>query len=201
MIIFVNKLKIIIMKKIALLLVFVTLISIPSFAQFGIKAGMNFAKMTDADNSINNFQAGIFWDKDFIPLLKFRLGLDYSPKGGSYTLIGSSSTDISLNYLELPVLAKVKLGPVYGLGGFYGAYAMNGTTTIAGIESDVNFDNVSRWDAGMKFGLGFQLKLGPVGAFIQGGYSFGFIDLDKTGTDELKNSSVLSFSLGVLLGN
>ncbi len=189
------------MKKITLLLALITIISVSSFAQFGIKAGMNFAKMTDADNSINNFQAGVFWDKGFIPLLKFRIGLDYSPKGGSYDVVGVTTTDINMNYLELPVLAKVKLGPVYGLGGFYGAYAMNGTTTVIGVETDVNFDNVSRWDAGMKFGLGAQFKLGPLGAFIQGGYSFGFVDLDKTGTDEMKNTGVLSFSVGVLLGN
>jgi len=188
------------MKKIVLLLVFITLVSIPSFAQLGVKAGMNFAKMTDVDESLNNFQGGIFIDKDFIPLIKFRIGLDYSPKGGVFTDIIDAETQI--NYLELPVLAKVKLGPIYALGGVYGAYAMSGTNTIAGVESDIDFDNVSRWDAGMKFGLGFQLKLGPIGAFIQSEYSFGFVDLNKLNTgDEVKNTGVLSVSVGVLLGN
>jgi len=189
------------MKKITLLLVFITIISIPSFAQFGVKAGMNFAKMTDLDESLSNFQGGIFWDKDFIPLLDFRVGLDYSPKGGSLS-DANSSIETQLNYLELPVMAKLKLGPVYALGGLYGAYAMSGTYTILNVEEDLDFDNVSRWDAGMKFGLGFQLKLGPIGAFIQGGYSFGFVDLNKSSAGgELKNTSVLSVSVGVLLGN
>ncbi len=193
------------MKKITLLLVFITTISISSFAQLGVKAGMNFAKMTDADNTLNNLQAGVFMDKDFIPLIKIRVGLDYSPKGAAFeSSLMNSSTQI--NYLELPVLVKVKLGPLYGLGGVYGAYAMNGTSTVtvAGVEteSDLNFDNISRWDAGMKFGLGAQFKLGPLGAFVQGAYSFGFNDLNTSGMGgELKNTSVLSFSVGVLLGN
>lgn len=190
------------MKKIILLFVTFFAISFVSNAQFGIKAGMNFAKMTDADNTVNNFQAGIFWDKNLIPLLKFRIGLDYSPKGGEYELMGASVSTTNINYMELPVLAKVKLGPVYGLGGFYGAYALNGTTTALGIEKDIDFNNISRWDAGMKFGLGAQFKLGPAGAFIQGAYSFGFMDLNTTGLgNELKNTGVLSFSVGVLLGN
>lgn len=193
------------MKKITLLLVFITIISIPAFAQLGLKVGMNFAKMTNADKSLNNFQAGIFMDRDFIPLLKFRIGLDYAPKGAAFesSLINSTT---QINYLELPVLAKVKLGNLYGLGGFYGAYAISGTSTVtvAGVktESDINFDNMSRLDAGMKFGLGAQFKLGPLGAFAQGSYSFGFIDLNTSGVGgELKNTGVLSFSVGVLLGN
>ncbi len=190
------------MKKIILLVVAFFAVSFVSKAQFGIKAGMNFAQMSEANNTVDNFQAGIFWDKDLIPLLKFRIGLDYSPKGGEYELLSSATASTKINYLELPVLAKVKLGPVYGLGGFYGAYAMNGKTTIGSLEEDVDFDYISHWDAGMKFGLGFQLKLGPVGAFVQGGYSFGFVNLNTSGLgEELKNTSVLSFSLGILLGN
>ncbi|MCF6242022.1 MAG: PorT family protein [Bacteroidales bacterium] len=196
------------MKKITLLLVFTTAIGISSFAQLGVKAGMNFAKMTDADKSLNNPQAGVFMDKDFIPLIKIRIGLDYSPKGAvsEYTLLGvTTKNEIQINYLELPVLAKVKLGPLYGLGGVYGAYAMNGINTVivsgTETESDIDFDNVKRWDAGMKFGLGVQFKLGPLGAFAQTAYSFGIVDLNKSGGDELKNTGVLSFSVGVLLGN
>ena len=54
-------------------------------------------------------------DKDLIPLLDLRLGVDYSPKG-SRQENGNDFDQLQLNYLEIPIQAKIKLGPVYALG-------------------------------------------------------------------------------------
>ena len=193
------------MKKALLLITLGLLLGLSSKAQIGIKAGMNFAQQSGNDQTgysektLDNFQFGIFTHKDLIPLLKIRVGLEYAPKGTKWEN-DSSYNQTTFNYLELPVLARVKLGPVYALGGFYGAYAMNGKIETEIDDSDADFDELSRWDYGMKFGLGFQLGLGPIHAFVETDYSFGFQNINKTaGGDDIKNS-VLGVSVGVLLG-
>ncbi|MBN1253100.1 MAG: hypothetical protein JXR51_02465, partial [Bacteroidales bacterium] len=66
------------MKKIFLLVVFSLSLAALSTAQFGVKAGMNFAKMSGAEIdgldqvSLNNFHAGVFMEKDIIPLINIR---------------------------------------------------------------------------------------------------------------------------------
>ncbi len=84
--------------------VFITIVSIPSFAQFGVKAGMNFAKMSTAPEFyLNNFQGGVFLDKSVFALFDFRIGLSYSPKGykDEVILLGASSyvNTLQLNYM------------------------------------------------------------------------------------------------------
>jgi len=199
------------MKKILLLIAVSLIVSVSSMAQIGIKGGMNFAKLSGlsipgaSETTLNNFQFGVFTHKDIIPLLKLRIGLDYSPKGSKWES-GSDYVQATYNYLELPVLARVKLGPIYGLGGFYGAYAMSGKSklSLAGIdvEDDIDFDadEISRWDYGMKFGLGFQLGLGPIHAFAEVDYSFGFQNLNKASAGNDIKSNVIGVSVGVLLG-
>jgi len=73
-------------------------------------------------------------------------------------------------------------------------------TNIESNDIDFDVDEISRFDYGMKFGLGFQLGLGPIHAFAEIDYSFGLYNLNKVATeDEIKNS-VIGVSIGVLLG-
>jgi len=199
-------------KNLFILIAAIFLLSIQSQAQIGLHVGYNFSKLsgitvpTGVDETyLSSFTAGAFYDKGLIPLLGVRIGLMYSPKG-SHLESGDDYSKNILNYLELPVLAKVKLGPLYGLGGFYGAYALSGKSkySIAGVEEseDLDFDanDIKRMDFGMKFGLGLQFGLGPVHIFAQGDYSFGLNNLNDSGIgNEIKNN-VIGVSAGVLLG-
>lgn len=183
-------------------------------AQIGVKLGYNFAKQTgdiakipgvdDAKTSMKGICVGAFFDKDIIPLLDIRVGIDYSPKG---LKVGKDNTynEMRINYLEIPIQAKLKLGPVYALGGVYGAYAMNGknTTSLLGkkTETDIKFDDNdnTRMDFGLKFGAGVQIGLGPLHAFGQVEYSYGIANISKVDKISVHNS-VLSVSIGVILG-
>ena len=197
------------MKKTILLVALSLVMGFSAKAQLGIKAGVNFSKMSNVNSSdekfLYNLQAGVFMDKDIIPLVDLRFGLNFSPKGSRVEVDADNYVRSTISYLEIPVLAKVKLGPVYALGGFYGAYALNGNTELmlVGIETntEIDFDNaeLSKLDFGMTFGLGVQFGIGPLHIFAQTEYSLGMKNLNTVVGDEVKNS-VIGVSIGVLLG-
>ena len=197
------------MKKVLFIAIFSLSFAVISNAQIGVKAGMNFAKMSgfnlDNEKILTNIHAGVFMDKDIIPLLNLRFGLNYSPKGFKYDVDSENYGQGTFNYIEIPVLAKVKLGPLYALGGFYGAYALNGKFEWTELgedgSEDVNFsdDEISQLDYGMMFGLGMQIGLGPLHVFGQVDYSYGLKNLNTGDGDDIKNS-VIGVSVGVLIG-
>ena len=197
------------MKKILFVAIFSLSFVVVSNAQIGVRAGMNFAKTDginlDNEKFLTNFHLGAFMDKDIIPLLKLRFGLNYSPKGFKYDTDDDNNSQTVYNYLEIPILAKIKLGPLYALGGVYGAYALNGQTegVVAGVNVDgeVDFDvsNISKSDYGMMFGIGMQVGLGPLHVFGQVDYSYGLKNLNEGIGDDIKNN-VIGVSVGVLIG-
>jgi hypothetical protein len=197
-------------RKIILLVGTFLFLSVSIHAQLGIHLGYNMAKLNGADapagakeKYLGNISGGAFFDKDIIPFLDIRIGAMYSPKGFRWEVDGSNSLKTTLNYIEVPVLAKIKIGPVYALGGAYGAYALNGKSklTDAGIETkeDVDFDVVKRFDYGLKFGVGAQAGLGPIHIFAQVDYTFGLQNINDGPGDEMKNN-VIGASAGILIG-
>ena len=185
-------------------------ISSQTNAQLGVKLGYNFAKISGADGSgtdeksVNNVLLGAFFEKDLIPLLDLRVGAEFSPKG--IRLEGGGDFDqIKINYLEIPVQAKLKIGPVYALGGVYGAFALKGENEYeysgVGGTDEIDFDDweLKKFDYGMKFGGGFQFGFGPLKAYTQAEYSFGLQNISKTDGEEWKNN-VFSVSAGVVVG-
>ncbi len=212
------------MRKILLVtLIMVFALGYKANAQIGVKLGYSFARQTENVNkieaiklddykkSLGSFCAGVFFDKDLIPLIDLRIGLDYAPKGSKFEGENLDIGDVKINYLEMPVLAKVKLGPVYGLGGVYAAYAMNGKYSfdvpgrlgdaLEKIEGDYKFDDndMKRMDYGLKFGAGVQMGLGPLKAFVQAEYSYGLANISKVDGVSTHNSA-LALTAGILLG-
>jgi hypothetical protein len=199
-------------RKIILLVGTFLFISFSIHAQLGLQIGYNMAKMIGAEvpvgaseKYLGNISGGAFFEKDIIPFLDIRIGVMYSPKGMRWEVDNDNSLKATLNYIEVPVLAKIKIGPVYALGGAYGAYALNGKSkfTAAGIETktDIDFDadEIKRFDYGLKFGLGAQAGLGPIHLFAQVEYTFGLQNINDGQGDEMKNS-VIGASAGVLIG-
>ncbi len=216
----------------------ITLLSVFAFgytadAQIGFKLGYLFSKQTgevaglstlkdakkdDYKKSQGAMCAGVFFDSKLAPLIGLRVGLDYAPKGykiksdkleglGS---LGEIEANSKINYLEIPVLAKVKIGPVYGLGGVYAAYAINGKFSIDKVPDivqkylkpqDYDFDDkdYKRMDYGLKFGAGLQMGLGPLHAFAQVEYSYGLANISQI-KDFSAHNSALAITVGVLLG-
>ena len=158
------------MKKSLLALAFAVTILGTANAQFGIKAGVNIATMAeegkdvtrnDIENkSIVGAVLGIAYEMNVAGIFSIQPELLYSQSGGSnsYTLLGAyTKTKYKINYLELPVLAKLKFGNKngngvgihiaagpwlgYALNGHYSSKTTLGETVISEVDRDYSFDN------------------------------------------------------------
>jgi hypothetical protein len=104
------------MRKIVLTIV--TLLPLLSMAQFGIKAGVNFANVTNASdiNSDNTtgFLAGIFLAPPSKGIISSRTELLYSRQGYNYKT-GTNTGTVNLDYIMLPQLMSINITKFFSI--------------------------------------------------------------------------------------
>ena len=104
----------------------------------------------------------------------------------------NQETQIRFNTLDVPLLARLHLcdiylnaGPVvsYNLGG---RVKTEGTETLEASKTKMNFgdgaESYSRWDAGLQFGLGYEIQLKKSRLLLDFRYHYGMVDMGN-GTD------------------
>lgn len=151
-----------------------TLFAAPAFSQgpvFGVKGGLNYTNLAGLDADDNNarvgFNAGVFGRTDPSSVFGVQAELLYSTKGNHTTYhaffgLVDQDVDFNLNYLELPVMASLRLAEIVDiqLGG-YAAYLTSAkvkTSGDLGSDSDVlDKDNFKSIDAGIAGGVAFNL--------------------------------------------
>ena len=83
-----------------------------SYSQFGIKAGLNFAKVTKASNingdNTAGFHAGVFLAPKTKTVLGFRSELIYSRQGYDFKS-GTTTGSVKLDYILLPQLMEINI--------------------------------------------------------------------------------------------
>ncbi|MGD1842130.1 MAG: porin family protein [Thermonemataceae bacterium] len=199
------------MKRISVLLAIIVLsfITITStFAQnatIGIKGGLNLSNLytdnADDENVRAGFHAGFVADIPASDYFSIRPELLYSGKGmeGDYNIVGFQGTQrFSLHYIEVPVLAVLKLGEYIELhGGMYGAYLLSANIETEGSfdsSEELDTDNFQRFDWGLAVGGQVNLIEG-LGVGIR--YNRGFADVADSNTTEAflgdAKNSVLQF--------
>ncbi|MBV1924219.1 MAG: porin family protein [Flavobacteriaceae bacterium] len=167
------------MKKLVLI-VFTALLSTATFAQgvdFGIKAGANFATLTDASGLDNKtgFVIGVFGGIKFNDNIAIQADLLYSQQGAD-PKIG----DLDLDYVNVPVVLRyfvfkglnLQAGPQFGF-----------------IVEDSDIDAES-FDLTGVAGVGYDL---PMGIRLAARYNFGLTDVVK---DSGSKNSVFNLSVG-----
>lgn len=113
--------------------------------------------------------------------------------------ISDDFTQLTANYLEIPLLAKAQFGGEkfkgYAVLGPYAGYWIGGKTktTILGAESNesIEFDNdinddgyrQNRLDFGLSGGIGMQYAIGRGNIFLDARYDFGLSDRNKYETE------------------
>lgn len=190
------------------------LLSMPAYAQlsFGLKGGVNVAEFsiqeqgaTIPQSSINGFTLGAVLEIGITDNIFIQPEAIFLQKGSELnTALAEIKTNV--NYLDIPVLLKIKLlntkllninvlgGPSFGL-------ALNGEETTAGGQTiDINFggDNgLKRFDLGINAGGGVGINLGSIGVFGDVRYLFGVSDISEDANREIKNKG-LNLSVGLI---
>lgn len=133
------------------------------FAQFGIKAGLNFANISKVDDLNNSsrtgFHAGIFLAPASKKILSSRTELIFSRQGYNFKT-GNKEGAVNLNYIVLPQLMGINITKYVQIqiGGQI-AYLLNakvdsGTTTSTGNNTyDQIMDYYNRFDYGLAGGV------------------------------------------------
>lgn len=106
------------MKRISTLLLFIVAAATANAQSLGIKAGANFSNIIKSgDEEFNTefkpgFHAGLTVDIPLISGLSFAPELMYSQKGykisGQLPVVGDYESSITTNFVEIPVLLKIK---------------------------------------------------------------------------------------------
>jgi hypothetical protein len=138
---------------------------------FGVKAGLNYTNLAGIDADDNNarvgFNAGVFGRTDPEQSVGLQAELLYSAKGNHTkynTFFGliDQDVDFNLNYLELPVLASLRLADIVDiqLGG-YAAYLLSAKVSTSGDlgsgDDELDKDDFKSIDAGIAGGVAFNL--------------------------------------------
>lgn len=177
-----------------ILIILILFISANSFGQeldFGIKAGVNFATITDAKDLQNKtgFQAGIFAGIKFNDNVGLQADILYSQQGAEF-----DAGKFDLTYVNVPVVLKVYLikglnlqaGPQFG-------FLVNDDVRFDILEGDVSSDfklETEKTDLSMIVGTGYDF---PFGIRVDARYNFGLKNVNKN--VEGKNQ-VISLALG-----
>ena len=170
-----------------------------SFAQTsraGIKGGLNVSKLYINDASDENarygFNVGVFGQPLSTEAFAVQLELLYSTKGSEAHYNGLFSQDVSynLNYLELPVLAVIKLGEDAELhAGAYASYLLNANIAYQGLVNgtqEIDKGNLKSMDYGLIGGMGLNLGNVQIGAR----FSYGLVKIaDSTNAQLLLGDS------------
>lgn len=182
------------MKKIVLVAVIaiISMAGVNAQTSFGAKAGLNVANLIGdvTDNkSLIGFNVGVFAEITLADSFYLQPELLYSTQGATFDFPIIGSTDLKLNYINLPIMFKYDVANRFYLE----AGPQVGFLVSAELDDLDVKDSYESTDFGANFGLsyGFTEKL-----FAQARYNIGMTDIVKdNGNDKISNA-VLSFSLG-----
>lgn len=128
---------------------------------------------------------------------------------GSKTEFGFLGTNLKieqiLNYLEIPILAKVMFGGEGGaqffatVGPSFG-FGLGGKVKTGGQETDINFgdDMLKKLDISASIGAGAQFAAGPGNLFVEARYLLGLSSLDDSSQEADVKNRGFGISAGLL---
>lgn len=190
-----------------------SLFFIPAFSQisFGLKGGTNVAEFSFKDQgttipqeTVNGFTLGAVLEVGLGGNVFLQPEAVFVQKGSQLQVLNTDNK-INVNYLDVPVLLKIKLlnsnllnvnvlaGPSFGL-------ALNGEQTEDGQTIDIDFggeDGFKRFDLGINAGGGVGVNLGSIGVFGDVRYLFGVSNISEGANREIKNKG-LNLSVGLM---
>lgn len=185
---------------------------------WGGEAGLTLGKLSGSVESgiskkvLPGFRIGGFVEYPLQDMFALDAGLVFNAKGVKYenaTFDGTSGTvKEEINYLSIPVLAKVKFaagtsvapyifaGPQLGIR--LQAKEKQEPSGGASHEFDVK-DSIKGTEFGLDFGAGLELPFSDMTGLIEGGYDLGLTDIIKnapSGAESVKTQTI-HFEVGI----
>jgi hypothetical protein len=181
------------MKKVLLIFSLTILIAASANAQsgFGIRGGANFFNFGGNDVSENDytnrigFHAGIYASILGGGPISIEPGVYYSIKGTQND--DAANTRAVLNYVDVPLILRLKFGDGFNVfGGPQVSFLTNSKFEgdFGGSTVSIDTNNIKDTDAGLVFGLGYNL---PKGINIQGSYDYGLTPIFKDSNADVYN--------------
>lgn len=179
--------------------------------RYGLKAGVNLARLTNFNGEGNRNRvgatAGLMADAALSEKLALHPELLFSQKGMRYEGSGpggfTSIDEFRFNYLDLPVLLRLKFGSFFAEAGPQVGYLLSANSSVTRGSSTVptttttysGTDGLRRFDAGYALGVGYQL----LGRWeLNARYNGGLLSVySGPGTSV---NSVFQFQVGYLFG-
>lgn len=172
----------------------------------GGQIGVNFGMGKSGKGSIaptnspkSGLILGVLADLPIVEKLSFRPEFNFVQKGSKYggaSYLGgpTSSTKVTLSYIELPLNVVYKMtmsnSPhklYFGLGPAFG-FGITGNQKNSSGKTDIKFngnpDQLKRVDVGLNLLAGYQFEQGFFGKV---GYTLGFANIDPDQNDSYKN--------------
>ncbi len=159
--------------------------------KFGLKGGLNLANFTDAEtNTKVGVNFGAFAEVKINSSFAIQPELLFSMQGAK-----SGDTSINLNYLNIPVMAKVTVGEGFSLqAGPQLGVLLTATGSNGGVDVDLK-SSLKTIDFGLNLGAGYDVN---ENIMIDARYNFGMGGLAKdlaAGVTD-SNHRIISISLG-----
>ncbi|WP_341843499.1 porin family protein [Chitinophaga caseinilytica] len=189
------------MKKSIFLFLTVCLFSVAAQAQqvkFGVKGGLNVAKMTNLTNSKTraSIYVGGFARVGLNEQWSVQPELVYSGQGFVFDPPIFDKTTVAVNYINLPIMAQYHIIPEFYLE----AGPQIGFKVAAKTKYDGNTHDVGDAYKGVDFGLGAGLGYDfDFGLGVNARYNFGLTHAGET--DEKHANSVAQFGVTYTFGN
>ncbi len=142
------------------------------YAQLGVKAGLNFANITNA-KSINaesrtGFHAGIFFAGSSKSILSSRTELLYSRQGYKFST-QTNTGNVNLDYIMLPQMMAINITPLLQLqAGGQIAYLLNAEVDTTTLTGNNTVDNAIKLYNRLDFGLAGGVEVHPIKQVVIG---------------------------------
>ena len=122
-------------------------------------------------------------------------GVKYTSGGGGYT--GSNTTQIRINYIDVPLLLRVKADGLFFEAGPQVGFLASRKFEIDNTTISTSTDGTRKVDVGYIAGVGYQL---PQGLELGVRYNGGISDVNDPSLGTKTRNSVFQFQLGYLFG-
>lgn len=196
------------MKRALSIIAILVLISSVSFAQLGIKGGLNFGTVGGDDNkdpftgtispvTRTGFTVGAYYNIGLVLGLSIQPGVSYTQKGAVYEFPApiSAKATMALDYIDIPVVVKWSplplpvVKPFVQAGVSYGILMSAKAKAEPGGETDMK-DMMAKGDLSLIIGAGVDLNLFLLDFTVDARYVMGQTKLDKDGNAKVYNRGV-----------